>query len=88
LDDINSKVFAGLSETIINGSDANLVAYVERALQSGVAAKEKKVAFATTPAVGEEKMSFYSTQTGIAKVTGETMYKAIKNAIADLQHSI
>lgn len=78
------KVFAGLSETIINGSDANLVSYVERALQSGVAAKEKKVAFATSPVVGEETMSFYSTQTGITKVEGETMYKAIKSAIADL----
>lgn len=78
------KVFAGISETVLNGSDANLVSHVERALQSGVAAKEKKVAFAATPVAGEETMSFYSTQTGITKVTGDTMYKAIKNAIADL----
>jgi HK97 family phage major capsid protein len=76
------KVFAGISETVLNGSDANLVSYVERALQSGVAAKEKKVAFATTPKQGEEHMSFYAS--GIKEVTGETLYKAIKAAIADL----
>jgi HK97 family phage major capsid protein len=76
------KVFAGISETVLNGSDANLVSYVERALQSGVAAKEKKVAFATTPKAGEEHMSFYAS--GIKEVTGENLYKAIKNAIADL----
>lgn len=56
------KVFAGVSETVLNGTDTNLVSHVERALQSGVAAKEKKVAFATSPASGEEHMSFYSTQ--------------------------
>lgn len=76
------KVFAGISETVLNGSDSNLVMHVERALQSGVAAKEKKVAFATTPKKGEEHMSFYST--GIKEVTGENLYKAIKAAIADL----
>ncbi|MED0649761.1 phage major capsid protein [Aeribacillus pallidus] len=76
------KVFAGVSETVLNGTDANLVAKVEQALQSGVAAKEKKVAFATTPKSGEEHMSFYSS--GIKEVTGENLYKAIKAAIADL----
>jgi len=78
------KVFAGVSETVINGSDADLVGHVENALKSGVAAKEKKVAFATSPKVGEEHMSFYSTENAIVKVTGADMYKAIKNAIADL----
>lgn len=76
------KVFAGISETVLNGSDANLVSYVENALQSGVAAKEKKVAFATTPKTGEEHMSFYSV--GITEITKDTLYKAIKAAIADL----
>lgn len=78
------KVFAGISETVLNGSDANLVSYVENALQSGVAAKEKKVAFATTPKTGEEHMSFYSTQNAISIKTGTTLLKAIKNSIADL----
>lgn len=78
------KVFAGVSETVLNGSDANLVMHVENALKSGIAAKEKKVAFATAPKVGEEHMSFYSTQNNITKVTGENLYKAIKAAIAAL----
>lgn len=78
------KVFAGISETVLNGSDVNLASYVDNALQSGVAAKEKKVAFATTPKAGEEHMSFYSTQNAIVQKTGETLYKAIKAAIADL----
>lgn len=78
------KVFAGVSETVLLGSNANIVSTVERALQSGVAAKEKKVAFATTPKAGEEHMSFYSTETGIKRVEGADLYKAIKAAIADL----
>ncbi|EZP75010.1 hypothetical protein H839_15958 [Parageobacillus genomosp. 1] len=76
------KVFAGISETVLNGSDSNLVMHVERALQSGVAAKEKKVSFTTTPKQGEEHMSFYTC--GIQEVTRENLYKAIKAAIADL----
>jgi HK97 family phage major capsid protein len=86
------KVFASVSETVINGSDANLVSYVDNALQSGVAAKEKKVAFATAPKVGEEHMSFYGA--GISEVTyvldanletrARNLYKGIKNAIAAL----
>ncbi|MGR6115717.1 phage major capsid protein [Aeribacillus composti] len=76
------KVFAGVSETVLNGTDANLVAKVEQALQSGVAAKEKKVAFATSPKSGEEHMSFYAS--GIKEVSGDDLYKAIKAAIADL----
>lgn len=78
------KVFAGVSETVINGSDADLVGHVENSLKSGVAAKEKKVSFTTTPKTGEENMSFYSAENGIIKVTGADTYKAIKNAIADL----
>lgn len=76
------KVFAGISETVLNGSEANLVSYVENALQSGVAAKEKKVAFTTTPKAGENHMSFY--KAGVKEVTAENKYKAIKAAIADL----
>ncbi|QOY37049.1 phage major capsid protein [Anaerobacillus isosaccharinicus] len=79
------KVFAGVSETVLNGTDTNLVQHVENALKSGVAAKEKKVAFAKTPKAGEEHMSFYQTgDKAIKKVSGENLYKAIKAAIADL----
>lgn len=78
------KVFAPVSETILNGSDIDLTRHVENALQSGVAAKERKVAFATSPKAGEEKMSFYSTENAIKQVDGADVYVAIKNAIADL----
>lgn len=78
------KVFAQLSETILNGSDIDLTRHVDNALASGVAAKERKVAFATTPKVGEESMSFYSTQNAIKQVDGADAYAAIKAAIADL----
>lgn len=78
------KVFAPISETILRGTNTNVVETVDLALESGLAAKEKKVAFATSPKVGEEHMSFYSTQNGIKTVEGANKYKAIKAAIADL----
>lgn len=80
------KVFTDLSETVINGTNTDLVSTVEANLQSGVAFKEKKVAFATTPKTGEEHMSFYDeTTVNIKKVSGQTMFEAIINAAADLE---
>ncbi|WZX99676.1 phage major capsid protein [Bacillus sp. FSL W7-1360] len=76
------KVMAPLSETILAATDTNLVQMVDQALESGVAAKEKKVAFEQKPKASEEHMSFYAT--GIKEVTGSDKYKAIKAAIADL----
>ncbi|MEG0285039.1 MAG: phage major capsid protein [Vagococcus sp.] len=79
------KVFTGISETILLGTNTNLVSTVENNLQSGVAAKERKVAFAQTPKTGEEHMSFYDKkEVKIKEVEGSDTYKAIKNAIADL----
>src|SRR5699024_2911496 len=78
------KVFAGISETVLLGTNANIVNHVENALQSGVAAKERKVAFAESPKAGEEHMSFYSEEVGIKEVEGDDLYKSIKKAIADL----
>ncbi|WP_342479522.1 phage major capsid protein [Paenibacillus sp. FSL F4-0097] len=78
------KVFVPVSETVLAATDTNLVQTVDQALESGLAAKEKKVAFAATPKVGEEHMSFYSTQNGITEVTGTDLYKAIKAALAAL----
>lgn len=79
------KVFTGISETILLGTNTNLVTTVEANLQSGVAAKERKVAFATTPKTGEEHMSFYDTTVvNIKKIEASDMYKAIKGAVADL----
>lgn len=81
------KVFVPISETILASTDTNLVQTVDQALASGLAAKEKKVAFATTPKTGEEHMSFYSTQNAIVTKTGSTLLKAIKAAIADLHET-
>ncbi|WP_270693115.1 phage major capsid protein [Enterococcus malodoratus] len=79
------KVYTGISETILAGTNTNLVSTVELNLQSGVAAKERKVAFATAPKTGEEHMSFYDeTNVKIKKVEGADLYKSIKAAIADL----
>lgn len=78
------KVYVPISETVIHGTTTNLVSTVDRALESGLAAKEKKVAFTTSPKAGEEHMSFYSTQNAIEEVDGADLYKAIKAAIADL----
>lgn len=78
------KVFAGISETVIQGTHTNLVSHVENALQSGVAAKERRVAFTETPNSGEEHMSFYSSENGIKEVEGSSLYHAIRKSIADL----
>jgi HK97 family phage major capsid protein len=78
------KVFAAISDTVMYGSDLELVTYVENALRSGLAAKEKKVSFTKAPKTGEEHMSFYSTANGITVVNGTTRLKAIKAAIAAL----
>jgi HK97 family phage major capsid protein len=78
------KIYVPVSETILAATDTNLVQTVDQALESGLAAKEKKVAFATTPKAGEEHMSFYSTQNNITVVTGVDLFKAIKSAIGAL----
>jgi HK97 family phage major capsid protein len=78
------KVIAKISDTVMHGSDLELTSYVQNALNSGLAAKEKKVMLTEAPIAGEEHMSFYSTQNNIAKVSGANLYKAIKAALADL----
>ncbi|MEC0242773.1 phage major capsid protein [Paenibacillus dokdonensis] len=76
------KVFVPVSETILAATDTNLVQTIDRGLESGLAAKEKKVAFAAAPKTGEEHMSFYGS--GVKEVTASSKYLAIKKAIADL----
>nr|WP_175074655.1 phage major capsid protein [Terribacillus sp. AE2B 122] len=77
------KVKAKISDTVIHGSDVELVTYVDNALASGLAAKEKKDALAATPKEGLEHMSFYE-GAKVKRVSGATKYAAIKAAIADL----
>lgn len=77
-----------MSETVVNGTNTNLVTTVESNLQGGVAMKEKKVAFATTPKTGEEHMSFYDkTEVKIKEVTGSTLFEAVVNAAGDLENN-
>ncbi|WJP97070.1 phage major capsid protein [Macrococcus bovicus] len=77
------KVFAAASDTVIHGSDLDLVNWIENALRSGLAAKEKKDAFTETPKSGLEHMSFY-TAGEVKQVGGADVYDAVVNALADL----
>ena len=82
------KVFCDISETVLNGTNTNLVATVEEGLKAGLAKKEKKIAFAETPATGLEHCSFYNKTGGaydIKAVSGSDLFHAIKNALADLK---
>lgn len=87
------KVFCDITETVLNGTSTNLVQVVNAGLESGLAKKEKKVAFASA---APTEMSFYykdtvnpnnngSSDYVIKKATGTTMYSAILAALADLE---
>lgn len=91
------KVFCDITETVLNGTATNLVQVVNAGLESGLAKKEKRVAFATA---SPTEMSFYYKNTTnpnnavgdtttsdyvIKKVSGTSMYNAIINALADLE---
>lgn len=78
------KVIVPISETVLLSTDTNLIATVENGLSSGLAAKEKKVSFASVDdAPADEKhMSFYGA--GIAEVEGTSKLEAIRNAYDDL----
>ena len=82
-----SKVFCDVSETMLLGSDINLVSEVDAGLDSAIQTKERKQLFGTALPSNETHMSFYEKNGGsytIPSVTGETKYLAIKKAIADL----
>lgn len=86
-----TKVKARIADTVYHGSDVDLVNFVENALRSGLAAKEKKVAFAAVvgQGLGEEHMSFYQDSAvpgtpAIKEVEGANLFAAITAAIADL----
>ncbi|HGG0586377.1 MULTISPECIES: phage major capsid protein [Bacillus] len=77
------KVKVKISDTVIHGTDVELTQYVENALRSGLAAKEKKDALAVTPKSGLGHMSFYN-GSDVKRVSGEDLFESITNAIADL----
>src|SRR5699024_1592719 len=76
------KVKVKIADSVIHGSDLELVSFVDNALRSGLAGKERKDALAETPEETIKHMSFYNG--GITEVEGENLYNAIVNAIADL----
>lgn len=79
------KVFCDITETVLNGTNTNLVSTVESALESGLAKKEKSVAFEST---SPTEMSFYYQKSGnyvISAIKGKTLYEAIISALADLE---
>ena len=79
------KVRAGISDTVLLGSDAGLVEYVNNALSSALQLKERKVQLGTSNPAGLEHMSFYDTTTvKIKSVSGKDLFHAIRKAIADL----
>ncbi|MCC0644896.1 phage major capsid protein [Clostridioides sp. ZZV14-6154] len=82
------KVFCDITETVLKGTETNLVQVVDAGLQSGLAKKEKKVAFESN---NPTEMSFYkkSTESGnpflIKSIEGDTLFEAIINCLADLE---
>lgn len=86
------KVKVRISDTVLHGSDVELVSYVENALRSGLAAKEKACSFADHDGTNPTNyMTFYaedgSEETLIKSVEGADLFDAITNAIADLHET-
>lgn len=79
------KVRAGISDTVLLGTDTGLVEYVNNALASALQLKERNMALGTSNPAGLEHMSFYDTTTvKIKKVSGKDLFHAIRKALADL----
>lgn len=77
-----TKICATIKDTVLHGSDFDLVNKVEAALRSGLAVKEKINAFRTVSDTIHDHMSFYLN--GITEVEGIDIVQAIINAWADL----
>lgn len=81
-----SKLKVNVSETVLLGSDANLVATVDSGLEGAAAYKEVKMLFNTADDA-DKYMSFYEKEAKkytIKEVSATSKYLAIKKAIADL----
>ena len=77
-----TKIVATVKDTVLYGTDLELVSNVEAALRSGLAIKEKINAFRTVTDGTHDHMSFYLN--GIKEVEGPNMVQAVINAWADL----
>ena len=88
-----TKIYCTIKDTVLHGSDHDLVSAVENALRSGLAVKEKMRAFAPASGSGaydadHKHMSFSEEDDGnktlIKSVEGDNLIDAIINAWADL----
>ena len=84
-----TKIYATIKDTVLHGTDTDLVSAVENGLRSGLAVKEKMRAFALPAAYDSDHkhMSFYAADDGVPKikeVAGPNLIQAIINAWADL----
>ena len=77
-----TKIVATVKDTVLHGTDTDLVNKVEAALRSGLAIKEKINAFRVESDTKHDHMSFYLN--GIKEVEGSDLIQAIINAWADL----
>lgn len=90
-----TKITATVKDTVLHGSDHDLVSSVENALRSGLAIKEKMRAFAPASGTGaydaaHKHMSFYAETSGttdIKTVEGDDTIDAIIKAWADLSET-
>lgn len=79
------KVRAGISDTVLLGTDTGLVQYVNDCLASALQLKERNMSLGTSNPTGLEHMSFYDkTTVKIKEVAGSDLFHAIRKAIADL----
>lgn len=78
------KIKAKVSDTVVHGTELDLVTEIENALRDGLASNELARLFAATPASGYESMSFYSAANNVKSVAGATKQQAIAKALADL----
>lgn len=77
-----TKVYATVKDTVLHGTDFDLVSKIEAALRSALAIKEKINAFRTTSDTTHDHMSFYLS--GLKEVEGADLVQAVVNAWADL----
>jgi len=77
-----TKVKIEVADTVVYGTDTNLVTTVENGLKSALARKEKLRAFAKSADDAHKHMSFY--MNGIKGITGTTIVAAIMAALGDL----
>ena len=77
-----TKVKIEVADTVVYGTDANLVSTIENGLKSALARKEKLRAFAKSADDAHKHMSFY--MNGIKGIIGTTIVDAIMAALGDL----